>query len=136
MYLLFPYIYAFSRTHKEVEKLLLNEVKAHENFVFAAVKGDYGEDILPFYQYVVIIEGPKNIRLQRVNNRSFQKFGNRMLLGGNLYKQEKEFMDMVKSRTENDGEEWVHSLICAIIRVDGTKSIKANTDFFIEQLKS
>lgn len=37
------YIYANARSRKEVEKLLLDEVRAHENFVFAAVKGDYGE---------------------------------------------------------------------------------------------
>ena len=64
-----------------VEKLLLNAIEKHENFVFASVKGDYGETIYPFFQYAVLIDVPKNIRIERVKNRSFQKFGNRMLLG-------------------------------------------------------
>lgn len=67
------YIYASPRTRKEVERLLLGEVKARENFVLSAVKGNYGEDIIPFYQYAVLVEVPKKIRIQRVKDRSFQK---------------------------------------------------------------
>ena len=46
----FNYIYASPRTRKEVEMLLFNEIKAHENFVFSSVKGDYGEVVYPFFQ--------------------------------------------------------------------------------------
>lgn len=47
-------------------------------------KGDYGETFYPFFQYAVLIDVPKDIRMQRVKNRSFQKFGERMLLCGDL----------------------------------------------------
>ena len=128
------YIYANPRSRKEAEKLLLDEVKTHENFVLAAVKGDYGEKILPFFQYAVLIDVPKNIRIQRVRSRSFQKFGNRMLTGGDLYEQEEKFFDIVESRPENTVEEWIQSLKCPIIRIDGTKPIKENVDYIIGQL--
>lgn len=128
------YIYACPRTRKEVEKLLLSEVQVHQNFVFAAVKGNYGEDILPYYQYAVVIDVPKDIRLQRVKNRSFQKFGSRMLPGGNLYEQENEFFNMVESRAENEVDEWVRSLGCPVIRVDGTRPVEENADIIIKCL--
>ena len=72
-------VYAAPRTREEAETLLFREMNAHENFVFASVKGDYGEAVCPFFQYAVLISVPKDIRLQRVKNRSFQKFGSRML---------------------------------------------------------
>ncbi len=128
------YIYASPRTREEAEKLLFHEIKSHENFVFASVKGDYGETFYPFYKYAVLIEVPKDIRLQRVKNRSFQKFGNRMLPGGDLYEQEKQFFDFVKSRSENTVEEWIQSLKCPIIRIDGTKPIEENIDFITKEL--
>ena len=78
-------IYASPRTRKEVEKLLLHEIKTHKDFILASVKGDYGEDIYSLIQYAILLDVPKNIRLKRVKKRSFQKFGNRMLLGGELY---------------------------------------------------
>lgn len=128
------YIYAFPRTREEVEKLLFSEIKAHENFVFASVKGDYGEAIYRFFQYTVLMDVPKDIRIQRVKNRSFQKFGNRMLLGGDLHEQEEHFFDFVESRAENAVEEWVQCLTCPIIRIDGTKPIEENINFIIEQI--
>lgn len=128
------YIYASPRTREEVEKLLLCEIKANENFVLASVKGDYGEAIYPFLQYIVLIDVPKDIRMQRVKNRSFQKFGSRMMPGGDLYEQEKRFFDLVESRTESMVEEWVNTINCPVIRVDGTKPIEKNLSYIIGQI--
>lgn len=127
-------IYAFPRTREETEKLLLGEIKAHENFVFASVKGDYGEAVFPFFRYAVLLDVPKDIRIRRVKNRSFRKFGNRMLPGGDLYEQEKRFFDFVESRAENTVEEWIHCLKCPVIRIDGTKPIEENVDLIIKQI--
>ena len=88
------------------------------------------------YKRQVLIDVPKDIRIERVKNRSFQKFGNRMLSGGDLYEQEKRFFDLVKSRAENMVEEWVQSLNCPIIRIDGTKSIEENINLIIKQIQN
>lgn len=129
------YAYASPRTREEVEKLLFHEIKSHENFVFASVKGDYGEAILPFFRYVVWIEVPRNIRLQRVRNRSFQKFRDRILPGGDLYEPEEWFFDFVKSRAEDTVDQWVQTLDCPVIRVDGTKPVEDNVDFVISRIQ-
>lgn len=130
------YIYDSPRTREEVGQLLFSEIKTHKNFVFASVKGDYDKNVYPFFKYAVLIEVPKDIRMQRVKNRAFQKFGKRMLPGGDLFEQQEKFFEIVKSRTENLVEEWVQSLSCPIIRVDGTKPIKENAKFIIEQIKN
>ena len=124
-----PYTNAKSRI--EVERLLMEEVSRHPDFVFSAVKGDYGKDIVPMYNYVVVIEVPKEIRSQRVRNRSFQKFGSRMQMGGDLYKQEEAFFRMVESRQDDYVENWLQSVKCPIIRVDGTKPIEENVEHII-----
>ena len=118
--------YASPRSREEVAELLMREVRAHENFVFAAVNGDFGEAIRPFYRYAVLLHAPKEVRLQRVRDRSFQKFGTRMLPGGDLHEREEAFFTMVAARTERAVEEWVQSLPCRVIRVDGTKPINQN----------
>lgn len=120
------YLYASPRSHEEVERLLLCEIKTHENFVFASVKGDYGEAVYPFFRCAVLIEVPKELRMQRVRERSFQKFGDRMLPGGDLYEKEEAFFAYVGSRAEDTVEEWVKILHCPILRVDGTKPIEEN----------
>ena len=131
-----PYIYAAPRTRQEVQQLLYDEIRAHENFVFASVKGDHGEAFRSFFRYAVLIHAPKDVRMQRVKNRSFQKFGSRMMPGGDLWEQEEKFFDLVRSRDESTVEEWVQSLRCPVIRVDGTRSVKENVKFVTEQIRN
>ena len=130
------YPYSSPRTREEVKQSLLREIQAHENFVFAAVKGDYGEAIAPFFQYAVLMDAPKDIRIRRVRDRSFMKFGDRMLPGGDLYEQEEKFFEMVRSREEDTVEAWAKSLSCPLIRVDGTKAVEENVQFIIEWIGS
>lgn len=129
------YIYASPRTREEVEKILFSEINEHENFIFTSVKGDYGESISSFFDYAVLIHVSRDIRIRRVKDRSFQKFGDRMLLGGDLYEQEKRFFEFVKARAENTVEEWVKHLHCPVIRIDGTELIEKNIDFIMERIR-
>ena len=125
-----PYTNPKSRT--EVEKLLAEEISKHPDFVFAAVKGDYGKDVIPLYDYIVVIEVPKDIRSQRVRNRSYQKFGNRILVGGDLHSQEEAFFQMVDSREDDYIANWLQKVGSPIIRVDGTKTVEDNVEYILQ----
>lgn len=58
----------------------------NEDLYFPKTDPRYLYAAFPFFQYIVLVEVPRDIRLQRVRNRSFQKFGSRMLPGGDLQK--------------------------------------------------
>ena len=116
--------YQNPRSRAEVEKLLMEEVRRHGDFVFAAVKGDYGSAILPLYRYAVLIEVPKEIRLRRVRDRSFQKFGGRMKPGGDLYESEEVFFQTAAARPEDYAESWARTLPCPVVVVDGTRPVE------------
>lgn len=120
--------YANPRTRAEAEALLMEEVRRHGDFVFAAVKGDYGSAILPLYRYAVLIEVPKEIRLRRVRDRSFQKFGGRMKPGGDLYESEEVFFQTAAARPEDYAESWVRTLSCPVVVVDGTRPVEENVE--------
>jgi len=124
--------YTNPKSRSDVERLLIEEVSKYPNFVFSAVKGDYGKDIIPMYNYVVVIEVPKEIRSQRVRNRSYQKFGNRILMGGDLHNQEEAFFQMVDSREDDYIADWLQKVSCPIIRVDGTKTIEDNVEYILQ----
>jgi len=126
--------YTNPRSQEEVETLLMEEVRTHPDFVFAAVKGSYGEAILSLYDYVVMIEVPRQIRLQRVRNRSFQKYGSRIQPGGDLCEQEEAFFQMVASRPDNFVEKYLQTVTCPVIRVDGTKPVEENVQSIIQQI--
>lgn len=120
--------YQNPRSRAEVEKLLMEEVRKHGDFVLAAVRGDYGKEILPLYRYAVLMEVPKEIRLRRVRDRSFQKFGGRMKPGGDLYESEEAFFQTVAARPEDYAESWVRTLPCPVVVVDGTRPVEENVE--------
>lgn len=128
------YTYAAPRSREEVERLLLREIAAHPDFVFASVKGDYSAQVLAHIHAAVLVDVPMAIRMQRVKNRSFEKFGARMLPGGDLYEQEERFFALVQSRAEDSVETWARTLTCPIIRVDGTRSVEESVRAVLEQL--
>ncbi|MDE6752206.1 MAG: AAA family ATPase [Eubacterium sp.] len=129
------YNFSSQRTDREAKEILFNKIEKHKDFVFASVKGNYGEDFYSFINYVVLLNVPKDIRLRRVKDRSYQKFGNRILPNGNLYEQEKVFFEFVKSRDENTVEEWIKTLDCSVIKLDGTKDIEKNVNLIIDMVK-
>lgn len=120
--------YGYDRPHtrEEAEQLLAEKIAESGSFVLAAVKGNFGHGIPALFGAVVLVSVPKEIRMRRVRQRSFQKFGARMLPGGDLYEKEEAFFRMVESRGEEDVESWLRSVSCRVIRVDGTLPIGEN----------
>lgn len=126
--------YASPRSREDAERLLLQEVKKHPYFVFAAVRGDYGKEIQPLYSCVIMVEVPKEIRLKRIRNRSFQKFGERMMPGGDLHEGEEAFFKMAEARDDGYVEKWLKDVSCPIIRIDGTKPTEENVEYIIRKM--
>lgn len=127
--------YQNPRSRAEVEKLLMEEVRKHGDFVLAAVREDYGKEILPLYRYAVLMEVPKEIRMERIRNRSFQKFGSRMRAGGELYEQEEAFFRTAASRPEDYAAAWTRTLDCPVLSVDGTRPVDENVEWIVRQMK-
>ena len=120
----------------EAIKRLEKEIDEHGDFIFASVKGDYGEKAVSLYEYAVYIKVPKNIRMERIRNRSFKKFGSRMLAGGDLYEKEEAFFKMAEEREEGYVENWLSTLTCPVITVDGRKTTEENIELVVKEINT
>ena len=115
--------------------MILEEKIADNNrFIFAAVKGNYGDKLVASLDYVVLIEVPKQIRCQRVRNRSYGRFGERILPGGDLYDKEAAWFSLTESRPENYTTEWLETVNCPVIRIDGTLPVEENVEYLVSVL--
>ena len=120
------YTYSSPRGKEEVIRLLEERIEKDRRFVFAAVKGDYGDKLLSLLDCIIVVDVPKEIRLARVRERSFRKFGDRILAGGDLALRENAWFALVESRPEDYVEKWLATVDRPIIRVDGTRPIGEN----------
>ena len=122
------YEYSDSRTREEVAKFLLADMKKYTDFVLASVHGNYGKEIKELFDIAVYIEVPKEVREKRVYERSYKQFGERMLPGGDLYEDEKRFLDMVAKRPEDYATKWLSDMDIPIIKIDGTQTIEKSVE--------
>jgi len=114
------------RSKEECIELMLTDIVRYKSFVLSAVIGDFGDRISKYYKFAVYIDVPFEIRMERVRKRDYTRFGNRVLKGGDMYEQSRRFYDFIESRSFLEVEEYMGTLTCPVLQVDGRKNIKVN----------
>ena len=129
-------LYTFSspRSEEEVIRLLEDKISGNNRFVFAAVKGNYGGRLIALLDYIVLIEVSKQIRSNRVRDRSYQKFGDRILPGGDLYEKENKWFSLTDNRPDTYVTDWLETLDRPVIRIDGTLPVEKNVNYLVSVL--
>ena len=129
-------LYTFSspRSEEEVIRLLEDKISGNNRFIFAAVKGNYGDRLIASLDHIVLMDVPKQIRSLRIRDRSYRKFGKRILPGGDLYDKESHWFSLTESRPETYVTDWLETIDCPVIRIDGTLPVEENVDYLVSVL--
>lgn len=127
--------YQSARSSEEVSALLLEALQRSEACILAAVRGNYGAEVEKMFTRGIFLSVPKELRMERIRRRSFEKFGARMLPGGDLHQSEEAFFTMVEGRTEKDVENWLNSLHIPVLHADGTRPIQENVEYLAALLR-
>lgn len=128
------YPYEIQRTEEEVIDLLYKDLCKEDNLIFASVRGNHNPKTAAMFTCAVFVSVPKEIRMKRVRERSYAKFGDRALEGGDLYEREEAFFNIVKNRTDKTVTDWLETMDIPIITVDGTKKTEENIITILKEL--
>ena len=124
--------YVSSRSREEVSAALLAAMQERERFVLSSVTADYGGEAEALLDLAVFLHVPEEVRMTRVRSRSYGKFGDRMLPGGDLYQQEERFFNLVKNRSEDRVSSWLARIGLPVIHLDGTLPVERNIRRFLK----
>jgi len=128
------YPYEVQRTEEEVVNLLYEDLCKNDNFIFAAVRGNHSPKTVAMFTCAIFVSVPKGIRMKRVRERAFAKFGYRMLQGGDLYVKEEAFFNIVEKRSDKTVTDWLETMDIPIIEIDGTYQIEENIIAILKEL--
>ena len=128
------YMFADPRSGEEVSRLLEERISRNSRFILAAVRGGYGARLAASLELAVLIEVPKEIRSRRVRERSFRKFGDRMLPGGDLFERENRWFSLTDGRPDTYVTDWLETVDCPVIRIDGTLPPEENAAYLVSAL--
>ena len=125
--------YTVKRPHEDCLNLMFTDIEKYRSFVLSTVTGDFNDKIQSFYKLAVYLSAPHDLRMERVKKRSYDKHGERVLEGGDMYEMEQEFFSFVDTRPLSKIEQWAETLTCSIIYVDGTKDWRTNAADIADQ---
>ena len=125
-----PYTVMYSRAEKISR--LNNDIAPYEHFVMAGSMSSFHYAFDDKFKMMVFLYAEPAIRVQRVHTRALERFGERILAGGDMYESHQRFLEENR-RYEKDGSpnlneqrEWLNNMSCVKIELDGTDSLESN----------
>jgi adenylate kinase family enzyme len=115
------------RERTERAQLLMDDITTHDAWVVSGSLCGWGDVAIPLFELVVFLEIPHDIRMARLRQREHERFGARILPGGDMYESSQAFLAWAASyeeggvdiRSRQRHEQWLGTLPCPIICFEG-----------------
>ena len=118
--------YTKPRSREECAALMLADIQSYGSFVLTACTGDFGDEITQYYSLAVYLSAPKDLRMERIERRGYDRFGARVREGGDMHQQQLKFQQWAATRDLTKIDQWAKTLTCPVIHMDGTREIAEN----------
>ena len=110
----------------------MNDLTAHDAWVVSGSLCGWGDVAIPLFALVIFLAIPQDIRMARLHRREQERFGERMLPGGDMYEVSQAFLLWAASydeggldiRSRQLHEEWLGMLPCPILYFEGEYTIE------------
>ncbi|WFD08677.1 shikimate kinase [Tepidibacter hydrothermalis] len=119
-------------------KLLEEDIKKYKKCVITGSLCGWGDCFISKFDLIIRVVTPTKIRIKRLRQRELQRFGNRILPNGDMFNKHMEFIQWARKydtgdtsmRSKKLHDEWIKSILCKQIVIDGTIS----TDIVISKI--
>ena len=122
---------------------LRKAIAKQPNFVMSGnYKSMLKEHFTELLVLAVFLTVPQDERMARIQNRAIKRFGDRVLEGGDMYKNHMEFYEWTKAYDSGENpnyclekdKNWAEeiSVICPVLELDGTKPINENIETIVQ----
>lgn len=115
-------------------RLLKDDMHKSNNVVISGSLCGWGDELIPYFDLVIRLVTPTDLRMARLEEREFRRFGNRIRKGGDMYEEHIQFMqwaseyddgdENMRSKAMHDNWEKLIKATCRHICLDGTQPIE------------
>jgi len=115
-------------------RLMKQDIEAHDNVVISGSLADWSNDLPSYFTLAIRLYTDTATRVERLRAREFERFGERILPGGDMYEGHQNFLTWaakyetagLEMRSEKTHDEWEKRLTCPLIKLDGSDSLEDN----------
>lgn len=126
----------YMRKREKEERLaqMRRDILSNENVVISGSLVDWGDALIPMFTLAVRLVTDTETRIERLRNREREKFGDRILPGGDMYRNHMEFLEWARgydtggadTRSRRKHDIWEKQLLCRKIDLDGAADLEEN----------
>jgi len=124
--------YTQQRERTERAQLLMDDLTAHDAWVVSGCLCGWGDVAIPLFELVVFLSIPYEVRMARLRQREHERFGERILPGGDMDELSQAFLAWAASydeggldiRSRRLHDQWLSTLPCPILCFEGEYSIE------------
>jgi len=125
-----PYSQFFPYTERV--KLISKLIRQYSKCVICGSMCGWGDVFIPSLDLVVFLYTPTDVRIERLERREYERFGDRIRKGGDMYEEHIRFIEWSKTYDSNGNterflalhEEWFKLLSCPLLRMEGTLPVE------------
>lgn len=122
--------------------LMKKDIEKYNKVVISGSLVDWGDELIPLFTFAIRVKTDTAIRIDRLNQRQREHFGNRIDPGGDMYETHREFIDWAASydsggldtRSKSKHDEWQKLLHCHQIVLDGSLPVEKNFEIIQQNL--
>lgn len=116
------------------QSMLSSAVDEAEKCVISGSMCGWGDILIERLDLVIYVYTPAEIRKERLESREFERFGDRILQGGDMYDEHLKFIEWAMQydiggldmRSAKMHEQWLSNLTCPVMKISGTDTCAYN----------
>ena len=136
--------FSVKRPRQERLSMMKKDIECAGNVVLSGSLVDWGDELIPYFTLAVRLETDTDIRICRLKNREYQRFGNRIARGGDMYNAHVEFLQWagmydsggLEMRSKAKHDAWQLLLLCKCLCLDGSAPVEELIALVLETLRT
>lgn len=130
------------RDQTERIRLMKMDIDRADNMVISGSITNWGDELIPMFTLAVRLITDTEVRIDRIRKREYDRFGNRILSGGEMFDQHQAFIKWaadydsgdITMRSKLSHDEWQKKLNCRMMILSGSDSLEYNLKLIRQEL--
>src|SRR5699024_8229077 len=136
--------FAEQRSVPARREMLEKDMITYKNIILSGAVCGWGDDFKHYFDLVIFLWIPQHIRMKRLEQREFQRYGKEIVAGGNKHELSKKFLEWaslydhagLEVRSKTLHENWMAELSCPILRIEGNYSVEERVEIVMDYLST
>jgi adenylate kinase family enzyme len=136
--------FTIKRNLNERIAMLTEVLIPHKDYIVGGSLVNWGDEWLTVFDLVAFLHIPPEIRLQRLKDREFERYGDVIFTVPERIQAYQKFLDWataydtnaISGRTLQTHEEWLSNVTCPVLEIRGDTTVQQRIDLILDEISS